>query len=271
MTESRVSRFSIAVAVLLLTVAFSGIARAQTYSEGSKTLTVYGMAKMTVRPDIAYFAMDISTTAAIIDDAYEENLMKVENTINKLKKLGVKESWIKVYDSELYKIEPYNMGEAVIFGISNVVLVTIPDIDKLKKNDLRKKVFEISQAVSRTTITPYASTSSPGAGRISTELSNTIGYYGHLPAAIFGITTHGALEEKLLRDAIEDARREAEKQAKVLGVTIKDITYFYQTFPYNKACGTSGSENGIFPEGPVSSDPNSITLCTTVNVVYSFE
>lgn len=232
-------------------------------------ITVYGKASVSVRPNVVYFPMDISTTAPIIDDAYEENLMKVENTIKKLKKHGIKKEWIKVLDPELYKIEPYSIGEAVIFGVSNVMLVTIPNIDKMKKNDLREKVFDIAQAVSRTTMTPYASTSSPGAGRISAELSSSVGYYGHYPIAVFGYTKYKGLEDELLKDAIADAQKDAEKQTEILGVTLKGISNFYQTYPYNKSCGT-GFENTIIPEGPVSSDPNNITLCTTVNIVYTF-
>jgi uncharacterized protein YggE len=232
-------------------------------------ITVYGRATVSVRPDVVYFPMDISTTAPIIDDAYEENSIKVENTIKKLKKHGIKKEWIKVMDPELFKIEPYSVGEAVIFGVSNVMLVTIPNIDKMKKDDLREKIFEIAQAVSRTTMTPYASTSSPGAGRINAELSSMIGYYGHYPIAVFGYTKYEGLEDKILKDAIDDAREEAEKQAEFLGVELKGISNFYQTYPYNAGCGT-GYESTIIPAGPVSSDPNSITLCTSVNVVYRF-
>lgn len=271
MTRSGLSYPAIALAVVLVATGIPGIVRAQSDGGTAKTLTVYGMAKMTVRPDVAYFAMDISTTAPIIDDAYEENLIKVEHTIEKLKKLGIKGSWIKVFDPELYKIEPYSIGEAVIFGISNVVVVTMPDIDKLQKDKLREKVFEISQAVSRTTVTPYAATTSPGASRISAELSGTIGYYGHVPLAIFGLTDFEELEERLLREAIEDARKEAEKRAEILGVKLKDITYFYQTYPYDKTCGTGGAAGEIFPEGPVSTDPGRLSLCTTVNIIYAFE
>lgn len=271
MTRSSMTYYALAAAVVVIAAGIPGIMRAQTDGGYTKTLTVYGMAKATVRPDVAYFAMDISTTAPIIEDAYEENLMKVENTIKKLKKLGIKDSWIKVHDPELYKIDPYSMGEALIFGISNVIVVTMPAIDKLSKDKLREKVFEISQAVSRTTISPYASTASPGASRISTELSGCIGYYGHVPLAIFGLTNFEELEEKLLRDAIEDARKEAEKRAEILGVKLKDITYFYQTYPYDKNCSTGGTTGEIFPEGPVSTDPGSLTLCTTVNIIYSFE
>jgi len=163
----------------------------------NKTITVYGKAELSVKPDVAYFPMDISTTAPIIDDAYSENMTKVENTIKKLEKLGIHREWIKVLDGQLFKVESYGAGESVIFGVSNIVVVTMPNIDKMKAEKLREKVFNIAQAVSRTTVTPYAASSSPGAGRISGELSKSISYYGYNPVAVYGITNYEKMRLKV--------------------------------------------------------------------------
>ncbi len=237
----------------------------------NKTITVYGKAELSVKPDVAYFPMDISTTAPIIDDAYSENMTKVENTIKKLEKLGIHREWIKVLDGQLFKVESYGAGESVIFGVSNIVVVTMPNIDKMKAEKLREKVFNIAQAVSRTTVTPYAASSSPGAGRISGELSKSISYYGYNPVAVYGITNYEKMDEKLLADAIKSSRKEAERTAKLLDVKLKEMTYFYQSYPYDNSCSNTGNQSEILPEGPKSSNPKVVKLCATVNVIYSFE
>jgi uncharacterized protein YggE len=237
-----------------------------------KTITVYGKAEMSVKPDVVYFPMDISTTAPIIDDAYSENRVKIKNTVEKLKKLGIRDEWIEVLDAQLYKVQSYNVGETTIFGVSNIVVATIHDIDKIKTEDLRKKIFGISQAVSRTTVTPYAGGTSPGASVINGELSRSIGsYYGNPPVAVFGLTEYKKYQNKMLKEAIEDAQKKAEKLAKALGVNLKSIKYFYQSYPYNSSCSTTGQQKDILPQGPKSPEPESVKLCTTVNVSYSFE
>lgn len=240
-------------------------------SPTGKTITVYGEATTTAKPDVAYFPMDVSTTAPLIDDAYSENKIKVKNTIDKLKSLGIPRKWIKVMEPQPYKIEQYSVGESPIFGVSNIMIITMPNIDKLKSDELRKKIFNIAQGVSRTTVTAYAATSSPGAGKISGELSRCVSYYGHYPIAVYGITNYKKLQENVLLEAIANAKKEAEQLAKVLGVELKEMIYFYQTYPYSGGGGTTCSQDEILPEGPKSDNPNSIKVCASVNVIYSFE
>jgi len=260
--------FVLAVVVIMPVCAF---AETSSCNSVNKTITVYGKAEISVRPDVAYFPMDISTTAPIIDDAYSENMTKVENTIKKLEKLGIRREWIKVLDGQLFRAESYGAGEAAIFGVSNIVVLTIPNIDKMKPEKLKEKVFSIAQAVSRTTVTPYAASSSPGAGRINGELSKTISYYGYNPVAVFGITNYEKMDEKLLVDAIKDAKKEAEGIAKILDVKLKEMTYFYQSYPYDNSCSNTGNQSEILPEGPKSSNAKAVKLCATVNLIYSFE
>lgn len=262
---------SILIASFAIAMPSSAFGQMQSSMLYNKTITVYGEATITTKPDVVYFPMDITTTAPIINDAYEENQIKIENTLKKLKELGISSKQIKVLDSQLYKREAYNVGEAPIFGISNIVVATINNIDKMKSEKLRKKIFDISQAISRTTITPYAGTMSPGIGRLSSELSASMAYYGNCPMAVFGLTNHEELQEKALLQAIENAKKEAERLAKILGVELKEMIYFYQTYPYAGGCGPAGCKDEILPKGPKSDSPESIKIYVSVNIVYSFE
>jgi uncharacterized protein YggE len=252
-------------AVLVL----SSSAFAQCSGTANRTLSVSGEASVLVRPDIAYFPIDITTTAPLIDDASSENAVKIENTIKKLKDLGIARDMIRVMDPKLYRIEQYNASESPIFGISNVVLITWSGIDQLKPEELRKKIFAINQALSRVTVSAYAS--SPGAGLINNEMSRCAGGYSPYPTALFGYLKYETLENQILTDALADARREAERQAKVIGVTVKDIMYFSQTYPYATNYGTYGNQESILPKGPMSSDPLSLKIYATVSVTYTFE
>lgn len=270
-SDGKYSVFFVVIFVVILSVPVSILGQYSSTPE-SKTITVYGKAEMSVKPDVVYFPMDISTTAPIIDDAYSENKVKINNTIKKLEKLGIRDRWIEILDPQLYKVQSYNVGETTIFGVSNVVVATIHDIDKLKTEELRKKIFSISQAVSRTTVTPYGGGTSPGASVINGELSRSIGsYYNNPPVAVFGLTDYKKYQNKMLKEAIENAQEEAERLANALGVKLTGIKYFYQSYPYNSSCSTTGQQREILPLGPKSADPESINLCTTVNVSYSFE
>jgi uncharacterized protein YggE len=242
---------------------------AQCGSTGSRTLSTTGEASIMIRPDIAYFPLDITTTAPIIDDAYNENSVKIENTIKKLKELGITRDLIKIMDPKLFRIDQYNASESPIFGISNVVLITWPGIDKMKPEELRKKIFAINQSLSRVTVSAYAS--SPGAGQINNEMSRCTGGYNPYPTAVFGYTKYSTLEEQILTDALTDARQQAEHQAKIIGVAIKDIIYFTQTYPYANNYGGYGNQESILPEGPLSGDPLKLKIYATVSVTYTFE
>lgn len=258
-------------AVLILTAVLflPSTVFAQCSGTASRTLSVVGEASVLVRPDIAYFPIDITTTAPIIDDASGENDIKIENTIKKLNDLGITRDKIRIMDPKLYRIDQYNASESPIFGISNIVLITWTGIDKLKPEELRKKIFAINQALSRVTVTPYAS--SPGAGQISNEMSRCTGGYSPYPTAVFGYSKYAGLENQVLLDALTDARKTADNQAKTIGVTVKDIMYFSQTYPYANNYGAYGNQEGVLPSGPMSSDPLNLKIYATVSVTYAFE
>jgi uncharacterized protein YggE len=257
----------LALAVLVLPAP----AFAQYGASGSyRTLTTSGEASNVVRPDVAYFPIDITTTAPIIDDAYGENGVKIDNTVKKLKELGIARETIKIMDPKLFRIDQYNASESPVFGISNVVLVTLTGIDKMKPGELRTKIFAVNQALSRVTITPYST--SPGSGQINNELSRTTGgSYAPYPTAVFGYSKYRDIQDQVLTEAIADARAQADHQAKILGVTIKDIIYFSQSYPYANNYGAYGSQENILPDGPLSSDPLNLKLTASVSVTYSFE
>jgi len=262
------SRLTAALA-LTAVLALSTAAFAQCTGAASRTLSVSGEASVLVRPDIAYFPIDITTTAPLIDDASSENAVKIENTIKKLKDLGIARNTIRVMDPKLYRIEQYNAGESPIFGISNVVLITWSGIDQLKPEELRKKIFAINQALSRVTVSAYAS--SPGAGLINNEMSRCSGGYSPYPTALYGYSKYETLENQVLTDALADARSQAERQARIIGAAVKDIMYFSQTYPYAANYGAYGNQESILPKGPMSSDPLSLKIYATVSVTYAFE
>lgn len=241
------------------------------YNYGHKTITVNGEATITAIPDVAYIPLDISTTAPIIDDAYNENQVKIENTLKKLKNLGIPKEWVRVLDPAPYKVEQYGAGENPIFGVSNIVVITIPNIDKIKSEELRKKLFTIAQAVSRTTVTPYTAVQSPGGALIQGELNKITYYGGQYTIAVFGLTDYEKLREQALLKAIEDAKTKASHLAKVFGVSLKEVIYIYQTVPYDGGCGVSCTTEEILPKGPKSIDAKVIKFYAAVNIIYSFE
>jgi len=262
-------RCLLGIGLLSAALALPHAAFAQCSGTGSRTLTTTGEASFMIRPDIAYFPLDITTTAPIIDDAYNENSVKIENTIKKLKELGIARDLIKIMDPKLFRMDQYNASESPIFGISNVVLITWPGIDKLKPEELRKKIFAINQSLSRVTVSAYAS--SPGAGQINNEMSRCTGGYNPYPTAVFGYTKYAQLESQVLTDALTDARKIADGQAKTIGVTVKDLMYFSQTYPYANNYGGYGNQENILPDGPLSADPLNLKIYATVSVTYAFE
>jgi len=262
-------RWSVWVGWLTAIFVLPQAAFAQGSGTGSRTLTTTGEASFNIRPDIAYFPLDITTTAPIIDDADNENSIKIENTIKKLKELGIARDMIKIMDPKLFRIDQYNASESPVFGISNVVLITWAGIDKLKPEELRKKIFAINQSLSRVTVSAYAS--SPGAGQINNEMSRCTGGYNPYPTAVFGYSKYAALEDRTLTDALTDARQQAEHQAKIIGVTIRDLIYFSQTYPYANNYGGYGNQESVLPEGPLSANPLNLKIYATVSVTYTFE
>ena len=179
--------FNQATLLAVVLISLSGIAKAET--SASRTITVTGQGEAVGAPDQAQINAGVQTVAATVAESSRANEAVVEKIMQALDKQGIKKKDIQTTNYSVWpeqRHDPRGTGEVSISGynVSNVVNVTVNDIDKLG-------------AV-------LAAVTDAGANSIH--------------GVNFGVKDNAALEQRARAAAMADARERAESLAKLASV-----------------------------------------------------
>lgn len=206
--------------------------------EPNKKLTVMGNGKVIVTPDIAYIYIGVQTENESAEKSIKENNQKLEKIIETIKISGVKKEDIKTTNFTLF-IEPvYDKNSKKIgnkYVVNNTIFVLIRDL-----NNLGKLLDDVVES---------------GANQI------------------YNISFDVANKAKFLlqarKEAVKDAKLQAEELANAAGVEIKEIEtinyYDSSPSPFYLTRGASDAISSV----PVES--GRMEVSSTVTIVYTLK
>jgi hypothetical protein len=205
-------------------------------SKTGKTINAAGVAKIHVKPDIAYITIGVNTTDSTVESALQENNKKMNAIIAALKVTGIKDEDLQTVNFWVNAEYNYNVQPPKQTGYTvtnNVTVKAIPE-----------KVSSV----------------------ISTAAQNGANNFYDFR---FEVTNEEEVKASLMAKAIEDARKKAEALAlasnKKLG-DFKMISYdFIPETQYYPNYGMGGAEG----YAPVQAGQNEIKV--TVYVIFEID
>jgi uncharacterized protein YggE len=202
----------------------------------SKTseLAIVGEAKMEVVPDIAYVNLGIKEQGKKVEEVKEKINQVNNNLINYLKKKGIFKENIKTSNYSIYPNYDYNEGEKII-GYTGEANLTI----KLKDFNLISSILD----------------------EVTKLGVNQIG------GVNFVVDEPQKYRQRVREKAIENAKNEAQKLAKTLGIKLRKITNIVESSPqepisYLKAMSLNDRQSSPTLE------PGIQTITTTVTLYF---
>ncbi len=205
----------------------------------SSELSVVGEGKVNIVPDTAYVDAGVTVNNAPTVDAVQQQIDAVNNKIvDALKNLGIKKEDIKTSNYSVTPNYNYERQTDTISGYNGNVTVTI----KLTKTDLSAKVIEaVTQA---------------GANQVG--------------GVRFAVDNPDKFRELARDAAISNAKEQAQKLAKQLGITLGKITNIVeespsQLSPIYGALSAKGMGGGV---AAPQIEPGSQTITSVVTLYF---
>jgi uncharacterized protein YggE len=116
------------------------VAEAAAATTGERSVTVVGIGKVSGKPDIARVTVGIETQASSLQQAVDDNKVKMNNLLATLKKLGLADKDIRTSNYSVYTErvgqpspvaeEPVSTDQ-MIYHVTNQVDVTLRDVDQI--------------------------------------------------------------------------------------------------------------------------------------------
>lgn len=229
------------LAILVLVLSACAPAQVTPASETPRTLSVSGSARVTAAPDLAYVSVGVHTENAEAAQAVADNNQQAQAIADALKALGVEEKDIQTMGFNIYPQDewgPEGERTGTRYLVDNTVYVTVRDVER---------IGEILQTVVEA-----------GANYI----------YG----IQFDIADKTTLIAEARKQAVDNARAQAEELAVAAGVTLGDLQSisYYNNYPVFDSRSVSGYGGGgaaeVAASVPVS--PGEITITADVSVSY---
>lgn len=199
-------------------------------------LSVVGEAKMEITPDTAYVNLGITTKEKTVKEV-QDKINQVNNSlINELRNLGIKKEAIKTTNYSVYPDYDYTFGQKIIGYSGNASLQV-----KLKNFDLINKTLEIAEKV--------------GVNQI-----NGVNFVVEKPEIY---------REKVREKAIENAKNQAQKLAKTLGIRLGKITNIVEAHPQEPVPYFKSASLGMGGGGDSAViEPGVETISTVVTLYF---
>jgi uncharacterized protein len=225
-------------AALLLTFGSA----AQAAEPEPKTITVSGAADMLVKPDHATVNIGVDTSNKVTVRALEANTALMQKVLAAIREAGVKDSEIQTANFSISALHPpgrqsYEVDYSVTTGyaVSNTLVVSVSDI---------AKVGEIIDA----------------AVRSGANTTNSV---------TFEAKDQKALEDKVLAEAVRNARHNAEVMAAAEGAKVgKVVSMANSASTYRYA---AVSNRMAYAAAPVPVMPGEVPVSAEVVVVFALE
>lgn len=225
--------------ILGLALVLSACAPAgQPSQEASRLLSVTGSARVDVRPDIAYISIGVQTENADPAEAVAENNRQSQAVVAALIAQGVEEKDIQTLGFNVFpqdEFDPEGKRIGTRFVVENTVSVTVRDLDTIGEL--------LGAAVD--------------AG------ANTI------RGVQFDLADKAAVIAEARKQAVADAKAQAEELAAAAGVTLGEVhsLNYYNAYPVpvydNKVAYGAGGGSSV----PIS--PGQLTFTVEVNINYT--
>jgi len=213
------------------------------------TISFSGKGELVVKPDIANVSFGVMAENIDVSKAQSESVSKVNKIINFLKEKGVKESDIKTTNYNIYPRYDYLRTEYPYSGKQVLAAYVVSQTVSLKIRDIAK-VGEILGAIGEF-----------GATDISGLTFTVDDYDGEMAKA---------------RDlAIKDAKEQAEKLSKSLGVKLVKIVSFSDTNNQSVYYGVEKAMSYNMSADAVSATPTIMTgenkIVSNVSIAYEIK
>lgn len=217
----------------------------QTSTQKQSTFDVTGQSEMTVVPDEAKVNLGVTVNRLSVAQAQQEMNTKINAISNKLQELGIKKEDIKTQNYSIYPDYDYRNERQIITGYhaSTTLQVSLKDFEKMNQ------VIDEATALGANQL-----------GGISFDLSTQ---------------KENQLKTEARKEAIEDAKNNAQELAKLSGMKLGRIVNIWETpnydpqpylnarAEYDLAAGLGGAAE------PTSIEPGSTSY--TYAVTLSFE
>ena len=238
--------------ILLLVV---GVAHA-TWADDCSKISVTGSATKQLAPDVAYITLYVNGDGVLMSDAAKKSDDNVEAVLK-----AIKEGKTNIIDIAVTIVDVGEKSSRVWSGdqqnasprpqVSKQLRIAIPPDAAL--------AYEIIDAAIR-------------AGAILTRESMTH-YSGEVRGAvIYGVKDGSAVEEELKKDAMEDARKQAEKTAQWAGKSIGPLcSVGCQSVTSWSQGAAFGGKTAEYPTKYLSIDPKQIEIKATISATFELQ
>jgi uncharacterized protein len=218
---------------------------------GPVTINVSGNGEVTAVPDVATFSFTVKADGATAAEVQGKSAEAMNSVIEYLKSEGVEAKDIKTTG--------YNLMPKYTYEERSCALGAWCPPGEQKQDG-----FEIYQTVTvKVRDTAKAGTLLSGVGERGATDMSSLG---------FTIDDETALKAEARKLAIEDAKKQAEAIAEQLGVSLDDMTGFYEETGYNPVYGMGGdmmmsakAEMAATPDVPMGEN----TVTSRVNLTYT--
>jgi len=213
------------------------------------SINISGVGEVVAIPDIATFSFVVRAEKSTVETAQKEVTEKTNNILDALKKGGVDEKDIKTTGYNIYPQYDYPTIQCFAYPCPP------------SKSILRG--YEVSHSIT----VKVRDTENTG------ELLTMIGKYevDNVSGISFGIDDEEALKAEARSLAIEDAKKQAERLAKDLGVKIVRVVSFYENnypMPYYGGEYAMGKGGDAMMEASPVIPAGENTIISNVSVTY---
>ena len=210
-----------------------------------RTISVSGTGKVTLTPDIAYVNIGVHTEAPDAKTALATNTADVQKVVNAIKGTGVDAKDIQTTNFNIYPANQYGPNGQVTetkYAVDNTVYVTVRKLDSLG-------------SLLDTVVTSGANT---------------------VNGIQFDVADKTAATSDARKQAIQDARKQAEELAAAAGVKVGEIQSISiytnaQPIPYSQSFGKGMGGATMAADVAVPISSGQMILTADVSIVYAIQ
>ena len=243
-------RMGVLTALLIAGVAHAG------WADDCHKISVTGSATRQLKPDVAYITLFVNGEGVLMSDAAKKSDDNVEAVLK-----AVKEGRTNIIDIAVTTVDVGEKSSRVWSGdsqnapprpqVSRQLRIVIPP-DLTLAYEIIDAAIRAGAILTRDSMTHY-----------SGEVSGTV---------VYGVQDGAAIEEELKKDALEDARKQAEKTAQLAGKSVGPLCSIgcqsTATWPQGMVFG--GKTTG-YPTQYVGTDSKQIEIKTTISTTFELQ
>jgi uncharacterized protein len=209
-----------------------------------KTIVVTGSAELAAKPDRASINIGVDTSDKVTVKALEANNVLMHRVVDAIRGVGIPEAAMQTANFSITALHPpgksdydYDYSKTIGYAVSNTLIVTISDIDKVGG--------VIDAAV-----------------RAGANTSNSV---------VFEAKNQNELTDKVLADAVRNARHNAEVMAAAEGAKVGKVVSLANSTSCSPHFPASLRTGLAYAAAPPPVMPGEVPISADVVVVYTLE